>query len=104
MSLLDDPVLGLFGTDHTEPANAHLAMNSTLHSENGFVSGNNDVSVMTVQLPNVPSTRPAAMNYSPAPSPTHTFSATYHPPSNPSFEPRDPHNTVLGQYASPPVD
>ncbi|GKU05033.1 hypothetical protein FLAG1_02000 [Fusarium langsethiae] len=97
-SCLEEPVPGLFNTDPTDPANAHL-VNKADHLRNDLASGNNDVSVHPARLANEPSMRLADMPYSPICSPTYPFAEMSYPPRSPVFEPMDPYNTVLGQYA-----
>ncbi|RGP64656.1 hypothetical protein FSPOR_7801 [Fusarium sporotrichioides] len=102
-SCLEEPVPGLFNADPTDPANAHL-VNKADHLRNDLASGNNDVSVRPARLANEPSMRLADMPYSPICSPTYPFAEMSYPPRSPVFEPMDPYNTVLGQYASDKED
>ncbi|RFN46125.1 hypothetical protein FIE12Z_9628 [Fusarium flagelliforme] len=60
-------------------------------------SGHNDISVMTVKIPNAPSMRLEDMPYSPVRSTAPPLAGFYNPPSNPEFKPRDPFNTVLDE-------
>lgn len=64
-------------------------------------SGHNDISVMTVKIPNAPSMRLEDMPYSPVRSNAPPPAGFYCPPSNPEFKPRDPFNTVLDEYVPP---
>ncbi|CAG7563536.1 unnamed protein product [Fusarium equiseti] len=64
-------------------------------------SGHNDISVMTVKIPNAPSRRLEDMPYSPVRSTAPPLAGFYNPPSNPEFKPRDPFNTVLDEYVPP---
>jgi hypothetical protein len=64
-------------------------------------SGHNDISVMTVKIPNASSMRLEDMPYSPVRSTAPPLAGFYNPPSNPEFKPRDPFNTVLDEYVPP---
>ncbi|KAJ4002936.1 hypothetical protein NW752_007909 [Fusarium irregulare] len=57
--------------------------------------GHNDISVMTVEIPNAPSMGLDDMPYSPIRLSPPPLTGPYNPPSNPEFKPRDPFNTVL---------
>ncbi|RBR09800.1 uncharacterized protein FIESC28_09729 [Fusarium coffeatum] len=57
--------------------------------------GHNDISVMTVEIPNAPPMGLDDMPYSPIRLSPPPLTGPYNPPSNPEFKPRDPFNTVL---------